>query len=175
MMMSESPQENPQKSISEQLAEVMASLSVDQLRYVAAMQQCASKKEAAEIIGIEPNTVYKWPAVVEDAVRLTALDREGAAREIAKKNLVKAMMVKTKALDSDDEVLRQKVATEIIEWNLGKALQPIGGKDGGPIQTEDVTATTDTERLERLVALSNAARARRDGSAPSGDSGDASR
>lgn len=151
-MMSENPQENPQKSISKQLAKVMASLSVDQLRYVAAMQQCASKKEAAEIIGIEPNTVYKWPAVVEDAVRLTALDREGAARDIAKKNLVKAMMVKTKALDSDDEVLRQKVATEIIEWNLGKALQPIGGKDGGPIEFKKTAAELTDDELAAIIA-----------------------
>lgn len=42
------------------------------------------------------------------------------------------------------------------------------GADGGAIETRDVT---DTERLERLIALSNAARIRRDGSPPDGTGG----
>ena len=119
----EDVQGNPQKSTSEQLKEILSRLSVEQLRFVAIMQQCATKTEAATLLKIEPNTIYKWPSVVNDAIRLAALDREETAREIGRKFLVKAMMVKVKALDSDDEILRQRVATEIIEWNIGKAMQ----------------------------------------------------
>ena len=36
------------------------------------------------------------------------------------------------------------------------------GADGGPIETKDVSDVTDEERIARLVALLDAARARRD-------------
>ena len=38
-----------------------------------------------------------------------------------KQALLKAMAVKVKLLDSVDENVRSKVATELIEWELGKA------------------------------------------------------
>lgn len=52
------------------------------------------------------------------------------ARTILSEGLVKATMVKVQGLDSRKEALRQRVATEIIERNLGKANQP---------QTKNVT------------------------------------
>ncbi|RPJ29476.1 MAG: PBSX family phage terminase large subunit [Chloroflexi bacterium] len=61
-----------------------------------------------------------------------ALEALDGARAIRRKNLVKAMMVKAGGLDSDNEVVRQKAASEIIEWELGKADQPLTGKDGEP-------------------------------------------
>ena len=45
----------------------------------------------------------------------------------------------------------------------------VSGKDGGPIETRDVA---DTERLERLLALAHAARARGGGNASPGAGGD---
>lgn len=128
-------QTNPQKSISEELSETLALLSVDQLRFVSVMGNTASKKEAAELIGLTQNTVYKWPAIVDKAILLSAQDREATSREVMKNHLLKATMVKLKGLDSDDEPTRQKVATEIIEWNLGKATQKqeLSGPDGAPV------------------------------------------
>lgn len=126
-------QANAEKSISEKLKEVMARLSKDQLRFIIAIQDYPSKKEAAEAIGIKPDTVYRWNGDIEEAVRLFALDRIETARQMRVMNLIKAMAVKIAGLDSDDEALRQKVATEIIEGELGKASQPLTGEGGGPL------------------------------------------
>jgi len=46
----------------------------------------------------------------------------------------------------------------------------LSGKDGGPIQTEDASIS-DTERIERLLALADTARKRRSGNAPDGAGG----
>ena len=124
--------ENPQKST---IDDVLSQLTDSQLRFVTAMQSCTSKSEAAKEIGIEPNTVYKWPEIVDEAVRLTRLDVESATRAVRKRNLLKAMMVKVAGLDSPNEDTRQKVATEIIEGELGKPTQKseFAGEGGGPL------------------------------------------
>jgi len=116
-------QQNPEKSISEQLADALKKLSVDQVRYVVARMDYPTKGEAAIAIGLKPDTVYRWNGEVERAVELMALDTAESAKAIRLRNLLKAMAIKVKGLDSDDEALRQKVATELIEWELGKALQ----------------------------------------------------
>ena len=46
---------------------------------------------------------------------------EEAVRSVRKRNLLKAIMVKVAGLDSSDESIRQKVASELIEWELGTA------------------------------------------------------
>lgn len=118
-------QNNPENSISERLAEVMRQLTSNQLRFVVAMQECTTKREAAEAIGLEADSVYRWPPVVDEAVKLLALDTVNSARAIRRRALVKAVMVKLAGLDSNDEGTRQKVATEIIEWELGRATQAV--------------------------------------------------
>jgi len=128
-------QKNQEKYISEQLSEILDKLSLDQIRFVVARQEYATDKEAAEHIGIQPQTVYRWGDDVKQAVRLMAYDGMITAQHIRRKALAKAMLVKVKGLDSDDDSLRQRVATEIIEWEMGKAMQPqeISGKDGTPL------------------------------------------
>ena len=81
-----------------------------------------------------------------------------------KNAVLKAIAVKVKLLDSDEESIRSKAATEIIEWELGKATQPteLTGKNGGAIETKDVSLDDD-ERIERIASLLDKARARRDG------------
>ena len=116
-------QEKQQKSTSERLSELIGQLSKDQLRYIVALQEYPTKKEAAEAISMKPNTIYKWPAIVEEAAYLMAVEATDSALAIRRKNLVKAMAVKVAGLDSDDEQVRQKSATEIIEGELGKAAQ----------------------------------------------------
>lgn len=118
-------QEKEKKYTSEQLADILAQLSIDQIRFVVARQECTTDKEAAEAIGLSPQTIYKWPDIVRDAVRLMALDGASVALEIRRRSLAKAMMVKAAGLDTNDERLRQGVATEFIEWELGKASQPV--------------------------------------------------
>lgn len=116
-------QTGPGKSISEELASALAQLTTDQIRFAVARQEYATDKEAAEVIGIKPDTVYHWPDTVRQAVRLMAGDGVITALHVRKSNLAKAMLIKVSGLDSDDETLRQRVATEIVEWELGKAKQ----------------------------------------------------
>jgi hypothetical protein len=116
-------QENPEKPSSDQLFEVLEQLSIDQMRFVVARQEFATKKEAAISLGIEPDTVYHWPKVVDEAIRLTALKIHEAAVELRRRNLFKAMLIKVSGLDSKDVSIQQKVATEIIEAELGKSMQ----------------------------------------------------
>lgn len=112
-----------QKCISDRLQELLPQLSRDQLRFVTAMQEHQTKGEAAKAIGLKPHTVYGWPAIVDEVISLVAQDAVETAKQIAVQNLVKAMMVKVAGLDSKDEATRQKVATELVEWSLGKATQ----------------------------------------------------
>ena len=125
----------PKKSISEQLDSVLAQLSPDQIRFVVARQEFSTDTEAANAIGIKRDTVYHWPGTVKEAVRLMAMDGLVVARHVRKRNLAKAMLVKVGGLDSGDERLRQGVATEIIEWEMGKATQrsELSGPEGGDI------------------------------------------
>jgi hypothetical protein len=130
-------QESQTKSISEQLSEVLRTLSPNQVRFVVARQDYLSDKEAAEAVGLKPDTVYRWNGNVKRAVQLFAEDIMSGAAAIRRKNLAKAMMVKAAGLDSNDESIRQKAATELIEWEMGKAQQrvqsEVSGVDGAPI------------------------------------------
>ena len=133
--MTEEAQESAEKYTSEVFEAVLGKLSNDQLRFVVARQEFATDKEAAEAVDIKPNTVYHWPDVVKEAVRLMSLDGLISALHIRRRNLAKAMMVKVGGLDSEDERVRQSASTEIIEWETGKATQrqELTGADGDPI------------------------------------------
>jgi len=126
-------QTNPQKSISEELSEILKSLTIDQVRYVIARMDYPTKGEAATAIGLKPDTVYRWNGQVERAVELMALDTIESARSIRRRNLLKAVAVKVKGLDSKDEKVRQNVATELIEWEMGKAGASLDIKHSGEI------------------------------------------
>ena len=119
---------NPDESISEQLATVLRQLTSDQIRFIVARQEVATDKEAAEAIGVKPDTVYQWKsrygAPIDEAVRLMIADGLVVAGELRRRNLAKAMAVKVAGLDDADSKLRQGVATEIIEWEMGKPTQP---------------------------------------------------
>lgn len=118
-------QTKPEKSISEQLSDIFSKLTKDQLRFVVAMQEFPTKKEAAESIGIEPDTVYRYPKEVDEACKLMALNVVESAKTLRVRALAKAVAVKLSGLDSDDEKVRQAAASEIIEWELGKAKMPV--------------------------------------------------
>jgi len=142
-------QQSPEKSTTEGLDAILGQLTTDQIRFVIARQNCASDKEAAEEIELKPNSVYKWDnkELVNEAVRLMALDGLVVARHIRRRNLAKAMATKVAGLDSKSEHTRQGVATEIIEWEMGKATQRLEatGKDGGPIVVVNWEDADDTD------------------------------
>ena len=123
---------------SDRLREILRQLSAAQIRFVVARNEAKSDKDAAEIIGISPATVKGWEEkpLIDEAVKLMAYDGVITAQEIRRRNLAKAMAVKAAGLESDDERIRQAVATEIIEWEMGKATQrnEVTGKDGDVIR-----------------------------------------
>lgn len=117
--------ENQQESTNQPSTDPFLQLTETQWRFVTAMVENPkfTKKEAAEHIGVEANTVYKWPDYVKEAVLLSRQDIHNAALGMRRQAVLKAIAVKLALLDSDDEGIRSKAATEIIEWELGKALQ----------------------------------------------------
>lgn len=161
--MNEKIKENQEKSSSERLGQILSGLTTDQIRYVVARQDVSTDKAAAKQIGVSPDAVSRWKyekVPIDEAVRLMALDGLVMALHIRKRNLAKAMAVKVAGLNSDDEKVRQGVATEVIEWEMGKATQrkEHSGPDGGPIETKmhGKLATG----LAEFMALVESARAR---------------
>jgi hypothetical protein len=120
---------NQEKSITE--GDPFLALSDTQWRYVTAMldNPSFSKADGARHIEIKPDTVYKWGNVVDDAIAAAREDMHRAALTVRKQSLLKAMRVKLALLDSDNEGIRNRAATDILEWELGKAAQPLGTKD----------------------------------------------
>jgi hypothetical protein len=130
-------------------------LSDTQWRYVTAMVEnpTFSKKDAAEHLKLSPATVYEWTQkapYVELALEQARHNVHNAALSMRKQAVLKALAVKIALLDSDDENVRSRAATELIEWELGKASQQldIGNKDGKPFEyklvyPDDATNSTD--------------------------------
>jgi hypothetical protein len=130
--------------IGDELDAILAQLTTDQLRFVVARQECATDRDAARMIKMSESTVYRWPDIVKRAVDLMAHDGIKTALHIRRKSVAKAMLVKVKGLDSGDERVRQSAATEIIEWEMGKAEQPVSSSGtlilaiGGIDPSEDI-------------------------------------
>ena len=116
-----------------ELAKILNQLTITQLRFIVARNESKSDREAAEAIGISPSTVKGWDnkAQVDEAIRLMLFDGVIMARTLRRRNLAKAMAVKVAGLDSGTEKIRQDAATEIIEWELGKAQDNIDLTSGG--------------------------------------------
>jgi len=119
------------------LEAVLGRLTIDQIRFVLARSETATDKDAAMAVSISPNTAKNWSKEtkrdVAVALRLMAEDGLQTALHIRRRNLAKAMGVKAAGLDSGDERLRQGVATEIIEWELGKATQRNQNEESGEV------------------------------------------
>ena len=113
------------------LEKILGRLTKDQLRFVVALQEYPTKDAAAKAIRVKPSTTYEWPDIVDEAARLLALDAVESARLLRRRNLIKAMGVKAAGLNSKDERVRQNSATEIIEWELGKAGTKLDVTTGG--------------------------------------------
>ena len=133
--------ENRPEYTTEDLQALIGCLTTDQIRFVVARQEFSKDKEAAEEIRISPNTVKDWKyrgAPIDEAVKAMARDGIVVAKELRRRNLAKAMAVKVAGLDEEDARLRQAVASEIVEWELGKAkqTQEVTGKDGDAIVFE---------------------------------------
>ena len=136
-------EETLEKSISEELQQILRQLSQNQLRFVVAMMEHDTKKDAAESIGIHPTTAYGWNGIVDRAIDLMQQNVTKSALAIRKQNLIKAMMVKAAGLNSDSETIRQKTATELIEWELGGAAGKLDVNLGGELLKTYISVSPD--------------------------------
>lgn len=136
-------EENQEK---QKLQMILAQLTKDQLRLVVALQEYPSKDAAAKAIGVKVATVYNWPSdLIDEAARLMALDVVSSSMELRRRNLIKAMGVKAAGLDSKNETIRQKVATEIIEGELGKAQENFKFDGKGQLSLRIIKASEANE------------------------------
>lgn len=159
-MMTEDSQ-STEKSIYEPddfaFVEMWQALSFSQQRFAIAMLECPTKKDAALAVGIQPDTVYRWPNIVDDVVDRLLENAAMSAYEILEASVVKAAGVKRAGLDSDDAKLRQDVSSEILDRILGRAKQRLEhtGEGGGPIEHMEVGLDAK-ERNRALAALADA-------------------
>lgn len=139
---------------SETLERTIDDLAIDQIRFVVARQEFSTDKAAAESIEISPDTVKRWKregVPIDEVVRLMVADGLVVAMHMRRRNLAKAMLVKIAGLDGSDDALRQRVATEIIEWEMGKAMQKIAPTD--PTGEKEYSGFSNEERVKRIEAL----------------------
>ena len=108
------------------LERLLAQLTVEQIRFVVARQEHNTDKAAAKAAGVPAGSIKNWKhrgVPLDAAVKLMAMDGVVAALHIRRKGLAKAMAIKYEGLESKDKRLQQSVATEFVEWELGKAMQ----------------------------------------------------
>lgn len=125
------------------LQEILATLTPEQIRFLVARLDAVTDIDAARRAGLTEQSPYKWRnqgVAIDEALNLLAVDGLIMAAHLRRRNLARAMQVKVDGLDARDQRLRQAVATEIIEWELGKAVQKqeVTGKDGAPVEISEV-------------------------------------
>jgi len=102
---------------------VWQGLSENQKRYVLARKEHTSKSDAAEAVGLNPDTVYRWSDEVERAVELLLDEAAANARVMLEQAVAKAALTKIDGLDSSNEWVQQTAAKEILDRVLGKAVK----------------------------------------------------
>ena len=135
-------QENQEKS---RLQTILAQLTKNQIRFVVAMQEHKTKEDAAKSLKLKTDTVYHWDKeLIDEAIRLMAEDVAGSALEQHRLAANKAAAVRIAGLDSKNELVRQKAASEILDRILGKVAQ--GVELGGEGKIELVVKYADDHK-----------------------------
>lgn len=125
----------PEKSISDSVAFASAwhNLTHNQKRFAVAMMSCATKKEAAEAIGLQPDTVYRWNGDLDAVIDFMRNEAAAAALGIVTANAGKAAMVIGGLLDSDDENIRLRAGQDVLDRTMGRATQRQEINQTGPV------------------------------------------
>lgn len=120
----------------QRLRQILVTLTPQQLRYVAERYRHDSNADALRALNMSPDAPYRWPnrADVDEAVRLMAFDGVFVSRELLRRALPLAAVVKVAGLESADERIRQAAATEILDRFHGKPKQSIDTAVTGPVQ-----------------------------------------
>ena len=110
-------------------------LTRNQQRFAVAMLEFSQKAQAAVAVGLKPDTVYRWPDIVDKVIDMLMEDAATVAYNILEDSVAKAAMIKRDGLDSDDEKIRQTVSDSILDRILGRPTQrqELTGKGGAPI------------------------------------------
>ena len=135
---------------SNRLDEIKAQLSADQLAFLAERVLCRTDKEAARACGFGYSTVLSWPqkAIINEAVDLVLADSLEVARDLLKKNLIRAAKVKVDGLSSKKTVVAQAAATEILDRHFGKPTQQNNiNVSGGPLTINLTGSDTEAESV----------------------------
>lgn len=106
------------KRLTKELKLALSSLTSDQLRYVLARLECSTAQEAAEAIGIKPNTVYQWKsrdaARIDEAIDLALTVAIYDAVERLVLVNIRAANALAESLDSVNEAERTRAARAIL-------------------------------------------------------------
>jgi len=108
------------------LIDLLRQLSSSQLRFVSKRVWTDTDADAARELGISPSTVKNWKqdgAPLDETVRLMKHDGVIMAAEMLRRSLADAVEVKIGGLLDRSSSIRQAAATEIIDRNMGKAVQ----------------------------------------------------
>jgi phage terminase small subunit len=101
--------------------EIWKTLTLTQRRFILAMTHSGTKRQAALSLGLSPDTVYRWPPEVNEAINLMFADIKRLAQEELAQAALRAALVKAEALNDEDPQVRQQASTEILDRVLGKA------------------------------------------------------
>lgn len=108
-----------------EVKDLLRHLSPIQIKYVIGMMYHKNQADALMATGIDIAVVRSWPReirdVIDKAISMIAWDTVQFARQLMKEYVLQAVLVKISGLNSEDELVRQKTATELIEWESGKA------------------------------------------------------
>lgn len=140
-----------------EFSQIWQQLTHNQRRFVVQMLECKTKKEAAEIVGLDPRTVYSWSSVIDDAITLLSENVKDSAVSILAGAAAKAAMIKQTGLDSDDEGMRQAIASEILDRIIGKAQASLDVTSKGESIAPDHNAYSKVlARIEKRLEAENA-------------------
>jgi hypothetical protein len=106
------------------IRDILQKLSNTQRAFLVAKSDHRTDTEACNEARISVSTMRHWPKTIRDLIHqaesLMAQDTVSAALQLRRQVLVRAMIIKAEGLDSQDERIRQTVASEIIQAELGK-------------------------------------------------------
>lgn len=119
---------------SRQLADILRTLSPDQLKFVECRIYERTDADAARILGIPVQTIYNWDnkADVNEAVKLARMDGVHVAQERLHRLMGKAIDGLESELDNDDR--RMEAVREVLDRTLGKPVQRNENKNDGGIE-----------------------------------------
>lgn len=121
----------------DELQTLLDQLQDKRLDYVMARSRVSSDRQAYTDAGISRQTFYCWPTeereMLNDIAQQLKRARALRALQILQDAAEEAAMVKVEGLRSRNERVKQDVATEILDRNLGKPNQPVSSEVSGDI------------------------------------------